>query len=143
MIFLKTDRDSEAIVRYVVMAIASEYPSHHIGEAGSRLSTKQLTCTLLHRATPYATITLGRNNDELSQTHSSGSGMDGWTYEGGNLVAPVTAWFGAMFSASISDGTIFLSEYGLLQSHLQSCGWIPILAILPHTVDRIRVFWTQ
>ena len=42
-IFLKTDRDSEAIVRYwyVIPAIASENPSqyiHHTREAGSRLS---------------------------------------------------------------------------------------------------------
>ena len=43
VIFLKTDRDSEAIVRYcwyVIPAIASEYPSeyiHHTKEAGSRL----------------------------------------------------------------------------------------------------------
>jgi len=28
VIFLKTDRDSEAIVRYVVTAIASEYPKY-------------------------------------------------------------------------------------------------------------------
>jgi len=29
VIFLKTDRDSEVIVRCVIPAIASEHPSHH------------------------------------------------------------------------------------------------------------------
>jgi len=40
VVFLKMDRDSEAIVRYVIPAIASEYPPYIsicTREAGSRL----------------------------------------------------------------------------------------------------------
>jgi hypothetical protein len=44
-------------------------------------TTKPLTCALqtlieVVGATRHATITLDRNNDEVSQAHSSGSGMD-------------------------------------------------------------------
>lgn len=69
VIFLKTNRDSEVIDRYVVPVIASEFPSR---EARSRLQT----CLEVVGAFRHATIAFGRNNGELSQTHSNGSGMD-------------------------------------------------------------------